>query len=224
MGERDGDAKAISDNHCGLWESFDGGKTFEEKNYFNPLSPRCQDDVSQVVNAVVITDKSTTIISTHCGLRRKELSAPTFSVVRFLTSSAGESFTGIAIFKDWIVARTYSSIFISNDDGKNWEEHPIQLSYPNQNFTQDYIGARGGNYSVSIIQLPGSSEVFVYVPVTRSPNSPGNMGSSLVFNNQTKQWSYQIIEQAGLGIVNGGRVFIKSFLIRCIGGIGVVVE
>jgi len=205
VGEREGDAINIADNNCGLWESYDGGKTFDQKKYFNPLTRSCG---TQVVNAVAITNKSTTLISTPCGIGRKEYFEPSFS---FPNSVSNQSFTAITIFKDWIVARTKEEIFISNTDGKSWERHTIQLSFPSQNFTQDYIGERGGNYSVSIIQVPQSNDIFVYVPATRTPNAPENFGSCLIFNNQTKKWNFQIIKQAGLGIALGGRVFMKSF-------------
>ncbi len=206
VGEREGDAINIADNNCGLWESYDGGKTFDKKKYFNPISRlQCR---TQVINAVAITSRSTTLISTPCGIGRKEYFEASFS---FADAVSNQSFTSISIFKDWIVARTKDEIFISNNDGKSWEKHTIQLSFPSQNFTQDYIGERGGNYSVSIIQVPQSNDVFVYVPVTRTPNAPENFGSCVIFNNQTKQWSFQIIKQAGLGIALGGRVFMKSF-------------
>jgi hypothetical protein len=215
VGEREGDALNVSDNNCGLWESYDGGKTFDPKYYFNPLTHSCG---NHVVNAVVITNASTILISTPCGIGRK---APFDSTFSFDATISTQSFTGISAFDDWIVARTRTEIFISNDDGKTWDRHPIQLSFPSQqpavppqNFSLGYIGERGGNYSVCVIKIPQTNNIFVYVPVTRNPNNPGNYGSCVIFNNQTKTWTFQIIQQAGLGIVNGGRVFMKSFLLR----------
>ena len=215
VGERDGDGIFTAQNNCGLWESYDGGKTFEQKYYFNPLMGPCrQDNRTQVVNGVVITNKSTTLITTPCGIGRKGYFEPTFTYPNITYSIEDLPFTSIAVFKDWIVARTKSTIYISNDDGKSWEHHVIQLNFKDQKFTQDYEEARGGKYSVAIVQLPQSNDVFVYVPVTRNPNDPGNYGSCLIFNNQGKYWNYQIIKQAGLGLAVGGRVFMKSFLSR----------
>jgi hypothetical protein len=211
VGEREGDAIYPAQNHCGLWESFDGGKTFDAKYYFNPLDHPCrQDKRTQVINGVVITNKGTILISTPCGVGRKEPFAPTFTYAHFTTSQDDQTFTGIAMFKDWIVARTKTSIFISNDDGNNWNENPIQLTFPNQSFTQDYLGDTAGNYSVAIIQLPDTGNVFVYVPVTRSPNDP-NQGSCVIFNNQGGYWTFQSITERGLGVKLGGSVFVKSF-------------
>lgn len=233
VGEREGDGIDTAQNNCGLWESYDGGKTFPQKNYFNPLTHPCrQDNLTQVVNGVIITNKSTTIITTPCGIGRKEYFEPTFTYAHFTTSQDDQTFTGIAVFKDWIVARTKTSIFISNDDGKNWNEHVIQFNFrfniKNQNFTQS---DREGIYSVSIMQEPQTNNVFVYLPVTRNPNGPCiapdkgidsctgiqssppscNYSSLLVFDNNAQQWNYQIIRERGLGTGLGGRVFMKSF-------------
>lgn len=204
VGEREGDAANLADNDCGLWESFNGGQTFEPKYHYKQPADACG---SHVVNAVAITGKSTTLISTPCGIGRREYFQQTFTFSPFL---ARQSFTAISTFKDWIVARTKTAIFLSNDDGKSWIKHDIQQSFPGQNFTLDYEGERGGNYSVALIQLPQSGKVFVYVPATRTPNDP-NYGSCLLFDNQTQKWNFQIVKQRGLGIGLGGRVFIKSF-------------
>jgi hypothetical protein len=229
VGEREGDAIFPAQNNCGLWESFDGGKTFDPANHYNPLDHPCrQDNITQVVNGVVITNKSTVLISTPCGVGRKELFATTFTFAHFTLSPDDQTFSSIAIFKDWIVARTRTSIFLSNDDGKNWDEFIIQLNFPGQNFTQ---GNTEGIYSVCIFEEPQTKEVFIYLPVTRSPNGPCigsddgtnpctgktpdpptcNYSSFIVFNNKLKYWSYQIIRERGLGIGLGGRVFMKSF-------------
>ncbi len=229
VGEREGDGSSIAQNSSGLWESFDGGATFKDKYYFNPLNHPCrQDNLTQVVNGVVITNKSTTLVSTPCGIARKEYFAPSFTYAHFTTSQDDQAFTAIAVFKDWIVARTETSIFISNDDGKTWSEHIIQLNFPNQDFVQ---GGREGIFSVCIIQVPQTNNVFVYVPVARNPNGPCilpdngtgpckltpddppvcNYSSFLVFNNQSQQWNYQIIKDRGLGTGLGGRAFMKSF-------------
>ncbi len=200
VGERKGDA--IADNNCGLWESFNGGNTFQRKNFL--LKSPCS---YNIVNAVAITNKSTILSSTPNGICRKEKNESSFF---FPADVANKSFTAVATFKDWIVARTKNEIFISIDDGKNWKNYPIQLTFASQNFTLDYEGDRAGNYSVSIIQLPQSNNVFVYVPATRATNDPNN-GSCLIFNNQTHAWDYQIIMERGLGIALGGRIFVKSF-------------
>ena len=210
VGEREGDAIDPAQNHCGLWESFDGGRTFDDKYYFNPLDHPCRHKRTQVINGVVITNKGTILISTPCGIGRKEPFAPTFTYAHFTTSQEHLTFTGIAMFKDWIVARTKTSIFISNNDGNTWNDYPIQLDFPNQSFTQDYSGDTAGNYSVAIIQLPDTGNVFVYVPVTRSPNDP-NQGSCVIFNNQGQYWTFQSITERGLGVGLGGSVFVKSF-------------
>ncbi len=229
VGEREGDAENIADNNCGLWESYDGGKTFDQKKYFNPLTHPCRmDNLTQVVNGVVITNKSTTIITTPCGIGRKEYFATTFTYAHFTTSQDDQAFTAIATFKDLIVARTVNSIFISNDDGKNWSEHIIKLNFQNQNFTQ---ADKEGIYSLCVLQEPQNKNIFIYIPVTRNPNGPCiatdkgidpcdgtstdpptcNYGSFLVFNNQNQQWNYQIINERGIGTGWGGRVFMKSF-------------
>ena len=220
VGSRKSDA--IVDKNCGLWESPDGGNSFKRKtvNQFTACS-------NNIVNAVIITNESTILTSTPNGIGRKEKNATDFTFDQTLVT---QPFTSIAFFGDRIVARTIDAIYLSNTDGKTWERHAIQLNFPGQNFRQD---TREGLYSLSIIKKPLSNDVFVYVPVTRSPNGPCfppddgrdpclpdvppsnppscNYGSLLVFNEQTDQWNFQLIRDRGLGTGLGGRVFLKSF-------------
>jgi hypothetical protein len=228
VGEREGDEMDITKRTSGVWESFDGGTSFDPKNYFNPLNITVPADIkTQVVNGVIITDKSTTIISTPCGIARKEQSAPTYTFVLGLSALNGNHFTTVTIFKTWIVARTKTSFFISTDDGKTWgTEIPIQLSYQNQDFAES---DRGEDFSIALLQDPVTSNIFVYVPATRSPNGPCigatsstdpcngkvyttcNYSSYLIYNVQTNTWTYQILTDRGIGTGLGGRVFMKSF-------------
>lgn len=218
VGERKSDA--ITDNNCGLWESFDGGNTFQRKSVVE-VTP-CNNNI---VNAVVITNKSTILTSTPVGIGRKAVGETSFA---FPASTVNKSFTSIATFKDLIVARTRTAIFISSDDGVSWEEFAIQFNFPGQNFAN---GEREGLYSICVMQVPQTNSVFVYVPATRTPNGPCiapdkgidpctgkqsnpqlcNYSSFLVFNKQNSQWNFQIIRDRGLGTGLGGRAFMKSF-------------
>jgi hypothetical protein len=233
VGDRKGDE--ITDKRCGLSESFDRGKTFKRLSGLERAG--CK---NRIVNAVVVTNKSTILTSTPNGIGRKAKTETSFT---FDPSLESQSFTSIAAFGDWIVARTSSAIFISNTDGQTWEEHNIQFNFPNQNFTQSDTA---GTYSVCIIQTPThraqrpsrpqTNNVFVYVPVVRKPNGPCippdtgidpcfpdvpptnpptcNYCSFLVFSNQTKQWNFQLIRERGMGTSLGGRVFMKSFFLN----------
>ncbi|MEO8417021.1 MAG: hypothetical protein ABI472_25380 [Ginsengibacter sp.] len=228
VGEREGDGIFPAQSNSGLWESYDGGKTFDPKYYFNPLWHPCrQDNTTQVVNGVVITNSSTTIITTPCGIARKEYLSKEFKYADLGIAVDEGGFTAIAMFKDWIVARTSNLIFISNDDGKTWGQPIIiQYNFQNQSFAEN---SQGELYSICIVQEPETNNVFVYIPATRNPNSPClgsdkgldnclgvesstcNYSSFLVFNKSNNTWNYQIIRERGIGVGWGGRVFMKSF-------------
>jgi len=219
VGEREGDGIFPAQSNSGLWESYDGGKTFDPKYYFNPLSHPCrQDNITQVVNGVVITNNSTTIISTPCGIARKEYLTTEFKYADLNIAVDEGGFTAIAMFKDWIVARTRNLIFISNDDGKSWGQPVIiQYNFQNQSFADS---SQGELYSVCIVQEPATNNVFVYIPATRNQSNPCPVSipdggacncSFLVYNLQGQTWNYQAITERGIGTGLGGRVFMKSF-------------
>lgn len=65
VGERDGDNGDPSTNHSGVWESLDGGNTWQ--NYFDPrsLQPSCD---SQAVESVAISRTGTLVAATTCGV------------------------------------------------------------------------------------------------------------------------------------------------------------
>jgi hypothetical protein len=216
VGEREGDGSTVAQNSSGLWESFDGGKTFAQTAYFDPLSIACRQGItSQVVNGAVITNQSTVIITTPCRIARKPLFASTFS--HSVTTPTGDEFTAIAYFDPWIVARTRRSIFVSNDDGQTWSEHAIQFSFHGQQFTQPQ---REGLHSVAVLVNPVDGTPFVYLPATRTPNEKClkgestptcNYGSYLVFHMTRQSWSFDHVTERGLGTGLGGMVFMKAF-------------
>jgi hypothetical protein len=199
VGERDGDAIKFSDNHCGVWESFDSGSTFPEQFYFDP-SPTCATiGQSHAVPGIVITGKSTTLIATPCGISRK----PYFGQFQF---EEGGSFTAIACFQDWIVARSENAIFLSNDDGLHWNQTAIQTSFANQSFLLDRI-SREGPFSVAI--LKSGADVFVYLPAR--PVFPDSTHASLlIFNVSTGTWIYQQTK-TGMGTGLGGCLSVRSY-------------
>jgi hypothetical protein len=197
VGERDGDANLFFDNQCGVWESFDGGNTFPQQFYFDPsnncrIGPR-----SHAVNGIVITGKSTTLVATHCGIGRK----PYFG--QFQQVQRG-FMTAIAVFQDWIVARTEDAIFLSNDDGVTWNEAAIQTSFPGQSFLLNHAAVEGP-FSVAI--LKSGSNVFVYLPAKPSDD---NQSSLLVFNVSTNKWTFQKTN-TGMGTGLGGRLSVRSY-------------
>lgn len=208
VGEKDGEKNIIEDNHCGFWESFDGGKTFEEKYYYDPLNNicKCTDCIkSQNITDVIITNKSTTIIATPCGLARKSYLG-SFEII----NGVNGQITALSIFGDIIVARSAENIYISKDDGKTWKTYLIQYNFSDKNFLQ-YDDRRAGLHSIAIIntKINEIQKSFIYLPATQSPN-PDNKCSILIFDLQSEKWNYQIMN-IGLGTGMGsGRVQIKS--------------
>ena len=225
VGEKEGEKSSVSENHCGLWESFDGGKTFDEKYYFDPLKNICQSCAScnqqecanclqnkwqtQVITDVLITDKSTTLITTPCGLARREYLRNNFEILPF-----DDQFTSIASYQELIVAKSASKIYFSNNDGKNWKEFLIQYQFKESEFTPDDT-RRAGLHSIAILRtmINENEKIFIYIPATRKNNSP-NMSSILIFDLENESWTNQIFSP-GLGLGAGsGCVFIKSFYIN----------
>ena len=209
VGEREGDAKDIENNNCGLWESFDGGQTFDITYYLDPLITLCPSGPkSHAITAVLITDKSTTLAASPCGLGRREYLKKDYSIV------LRGNITALSYYQELIVARSLDSIFISEDDGFTWpERYNIQTSYNSETYRLNNLPRTGfyseGLYSVAILKSISLENSFVYIPATRSNNDP-NKSSILIFNRNTKTWTSQNFVP-GLGTGLGGRAFIKSF-------------
>jgi FG-GAP-like repeat len=212
-GEREGDA-LFANNKCGLWESFDGGKSFLESNYFNSSNICPPGNRSHAITGIIISNTSTIIASTPCGLIRK----PAFGT---FTKVVDGDFKAIAIYQDWMVARTATSIFVSNDDGKTWgTPQTIKTSFkvnrPNSTpITESFIldntpftGIPEGLFSVAIIK--SGTNVFVYVP---AHDVSSNLASLLSFKVGNNIWNFQK-SNTNLGTGLGGRFFVKSYYLN----------
>lgn len=218
VGERLGDhyISNSSNSYSGIWESFDGGATFDNKYFLPYLNSSGQsiklganDYDNYPVSDIIITNKSTTIAATPFGIARREMLG---KWEKTLTADI----TAIAFYETWIVARSINQIFLSNDDGKTWKwKEFIPVKYSSSEY--DLALDREGKYSVSILASKKHENIFVYIPASNKDtktNYPSLLIYKLRADNISSHWSNQDISIIGRGTGLGGRIFIKSFLLQ----------
>jgi hypothetical protein len=202
VGERDGDAINLQQNHSGVWESYDAGNSWTYS--FDPLSlTGC---TSQAIPAVAFSSQSTLFAASVCGIGRKPANASTFD---FSITPAGVSWvTALSISESKVWARTPDSLLVSSDDGVTWTTKPVPTSLSVGGTTYNItFSSRGGLFSLAAV------DVAAYMFFKPSPDVAGNHNTLLVYNVATDSWTVQVLS-SGDGTGLGGRRFIKTFILN----------
>jgi hypothetical protein len=228
IGETDGDAAGSPYdchlNRCGLWESFDSGQTWEYT--CDPLvsDGAHQGGGSQAVRAVVFSRTGTLIFGTTTSIGRRPAHAAATEWPRY--DGIGQSITALVVAQTQIWARSIDSLFVSSDDGVTWRRIDIQQPAvlpppypPGTRFQRNTTGS-GGNDELALAAF----DSIAFLPVKPNPEPDDlpnkNKCAMLIYDESPgsprPQWSVQLVPY-GDGRGEGGRRFVKSYVLACPG-------
>lgn len=213
VGERNGDARTITLNESGVWESWDTGNTWAY--IFNPLTEAaCSSAQSQAIPAVAFSRRSTLFIATACGIGRKEVMEATFT---FVPTAKGLGLVkALAASESKLWALTSSpSLFVSSDDGGHWDPTASIPLTATLQFNGPAGWGRGDDYSLAAFD----SQAFL-IAGEQKPDKSQNYTTVLTYQASTSQWTSQRVLDDLDGSGTGGRRFVKSFILGSQGEIG----
>jgi hypothetical protein len=207
VGERNGDNADFNTNSSALWESFDGGDTWN--HVLDPRSLGCQ---SQAIPALLFNERATLFVATELGVARRRASDNSFTL---LSDTSGKGFvTALSLSaigggrRVW--ARTATSIMYSDTDGESWTTVQIPAIVDKFGTT----GASPGDQQ-SLAGF-GTSAVVLFMPDEATDpvllNSTGNQNTMLYFDAAKDKWSAVVVPNTGNGTGLGGRRNVKSYV------------
>ncbi|MGH9845423.1 MAG: WD40/YVTN/BNR-like repeat-containing protein [Blastocatellia bacterium] len=204
VGERDGDAWPLALNQSGVWETRDGGRSWNQ--LLNPLTQAgC---TSQAVPAIAFSSQGTLFVATACGIGRRRASETAFT---FDAATRGVGvITALVVSGNKVWGRTRDKLFVSANDGQSWTVKNIPASINGVAIT---FPGRGDLYSLAAFD--GAA----YFTCNFDPTPPcGNNNRMLVYNANTDGWLLQPRQSNnGIGCDGtglGGRRFVKAFTLK----------
>jgi hypothetical protein len=201
VGEREGDAVANDSERTGLWQSFDGGATFP--HFVDPAANAPGARRSRAVRAIALTPKGTILVATANGLGRLKGRARALDHAH----SPEADVQTVAIWRDWVFARTADTVHASRDDGATWSSHRIPARVGA--FTVGN-GSRGDVQALAGIGT-ADGKVFVYLPFKPREDN-GNRNTLLILDVKADTWQAQQID-TGNGTGLGGRRQIHAWYV-----------
>jgi hypothetical protein len=214
VGERDGDAINPTQDRAGVWESFDGGKTWT--SILDPATDAPGGCSSQAIPAIAFSSHSrpsSLFVATACGLAIRRFDASTFQWVSQnpLTGQPITLVTALAVSERKIWARIESgnlqnpaqtdyTLLVSTDEGLNWK--PIVI--PAADYSQ-----RGDRFSLAALD----SNAYISVLGDPDPKTGNNFNTVLIYDAALGAWARQRVLNSLNGAGAGGRRFVKMFIL-----------
>lgn len=220
VGERAGFSTSENLNQAGLWETFDGGGTWQY--VFNPLTANCLTQ-TQEITSVAFDGLSNAFAGTACGVAYRNAGdvangvfammsgagAPTGTITAVATASNGHK-------KPWVWARTVDTFFLYLEDTGTWTQTAITTAVGGDKVIRGQIGddsalAAGGSKAYTVVSVDQIRPAGANPSTCPATTLPINAVLTLDADSPApSNWSLSIL-QGGSGTGLGGRRFIRAF-------------
>ena len=216
VGERDGDNANPNSNTSGVWESVDGGNTWD--NYFDPrsLNSSC---TSQAVPSVAISINGTAVAATSCGVAFHPKGGQ-WAYARLPSGFPSGAVTAVVASETRVWARDAQYNLIVSDNNAQTFAFATQKSHGSVQ-----VGATGDDHSLAAFD---SLAVMICLGATVN-NGTQNLTQLLMYDAERDAWidqttiKYSAMDatgnlvtqtaQNGNGNFSIGRRFVKTYVI-----------